>query len=117
MRDKIAGALARAPLVVAVVNRADPTAKIPDWEQTLCAGAVCMNLVVTANAMGYGANWLTGWAAMDADARAVLGVGSEESLAGLIHICTPPERPAARPTPDLHPNLSPIPEPPPPPPP
>jgi hypothetical protein len=35
--------LARAPLVVAVVSRAKPHVKIPDWEQVLSAGAVCMN--------------------------------------------------------------------------
>ena len=34
----------RAPLVVAVVSRAAPHAKIPEWEQVLSAGAVCMNL-------------------------------------------------------------------------
>ncbi|HST93696.1 MAG TPA: nitroreductase, partial [Microvirga sp.] len=40
--------LARAPLVVAVVSRARPHAKIPEWEQALSAGAVCMNLLNAA---------------------------------------------------------------------
>ena len=38
--------LARAPLVVAVVSRARPHVKIPEWEQTLSAGAVCMSFVM-----------------------------------------------------------------------
>ncbi|MFN4089188.1 MAG: nitroreductase [Alphaproteobacteria bacterium] len=101
MRRKIATALSRAPLVVAVVDRSAPSPKIPEWEQHLCVGAVCMTLVVAANAMGYGANWLTGWAAADADARAVLGLGPEERIAGFIHIGTPTERPAERPRPDV----------------
>src|SRR5437868_8327669 len=34
--------LARAPLVVAVVSRATPHVKIPEWEQVLSAGAAAM---------------------------------------------------------------------------
>lgn len=101
MRRKIASSLSRAPLVIAVVNRTDPAAKIPDWEQTLCVGAVCMTLLIGVNAMGYAANWLTGWAALDPDARAALGVGPQETLAGFVHIGTPTERPAERPRPDV----------------
>ena len=36
--------LARAPLVIAVVSRAGPHVKIPEWEQVLSAGAAAMNL-------------------------------------------------------------------------
>jgi nitroreductase len=39
-----------APLVVAVVSRAAPHVKIPEWEQTLSAGAACMNLTIAASA-------------------------------------------------------------------
>ena len=42
-----------APLVVGVISRAAPHQKIPEWEQVLSAGAVCMNLMVAANALGY----------------------------------------------------------------
>src|SRR5215467_10622732 len=37
--------LARAALVVAVVSRAGPHVKIPEWEQVLSAGAAAMNVV------------------------------------------------------------------------
>ncbi len=57
--------LARAPLVVAVVSRAAPHVKIPEWEQVLSAGAAAMNLVLAAHALGYGANWITEWYAYD----------------------------------------------------
>ena len=48
--------LTRAPLVIAVVSRAAPHVKIPEWEQVLSAGAAAMNLVTAAHALGYGAN-------------------------------------------------------------
>ena len=41
---------ARAPLVVAVVSRSAPHPKIPEWEQVLSAGAVCVNMIVAARA-------------------------------------------------------------------
>ena len=47
--------LARAPLVVAVVSRAAPHVKIPEWEQVLSAGAAAMSLVIAAHALGFGA--------------------------------------------------------------
>jgi nitroreductase len=53
--------LTRAPLVVCVVSKVTPHPKAPDWEQVLCAGAVCQTLLVAANAMGYGAQWITEW--------------------------------------------------------
>ena len=59
------GRLARAPLVVAVVSRAGPHVKIPEWEQVLSAGAAAMNLVHAAHALGYGASWITEWYAYD----------------------------------------------------
>src|SRR3954468_18851323 len=57
--------LARAPLVIAVVSRAAPHVKIPEWEQVLSAGAAAMNLVTAAHALGFAANWITEWYAYD----------------------------------------------------
>src|SRR6201998_2125192 len=56
---------ARAPLVVGVVSRAAPHVKIPEWEQVLSAGAVCMNVVIAVNALGYASTWLPEWCAYD----------------------------------------------------
>ena len=77
---------ARAPLVVAVVSRAAPHPKIPEWEQVLSAGAVCMNMIVAARALGFSATWLTGWTAYDARFRAAIGLAEHERIAGFIHI-------------------------------
>ena len=82
--------LARAPLVIAVISRAAPHVKIPEWEQILSAGAACMNLVVAAHALGYSANWVTGWVAYDRSCHELLGVAPNEKVAAVIHIGTPP---------------------------
>ena len=78
-----------APLVIAVVCRARPHVKIPVWEQELSAGASAMNIVIAANALGYVASWLTGWAAFDRDVLDALGLAADERMAGFIHIGRP----------------------------
>src|SRR5271169_2502932 len=91
----------RSPLVVAVVSRAAPHAKIPEWEQVLSAGAAAMNLVLAAHALGYGANWITEWYAYDRAVLDALGLAPHERIAGFIHIGTPPGPPQDRPRPAL----------------
>ena len=93
--------LARAPLVVAVVSRARPHVKIPEWEQTMSAGAVCMSLVIAANAMGFGTSWLTEWYAFDRRILDALGLDPDETIAGFIHIGRVTTRPVERPRPAL----------------
>jgi nitroreductase len=83
------GRFIRAPLVVAVVSRAAPHAKIPEWEQVLSAGAVCMNLTVAANALGFRTCWLTEWCAYDRRFCAAIGLADHEKLVGFIHIGRP----------------------------
>jgi nitroreductase len=83
------GRLARAPLVIAVVSRAAPHVKIPEWEQVLSAGAAAMNLVVAANALGYGAAWITEWYAYDRRVLDALGLAPHEKIAGFVHIGHP----------------------------
>lgn len=92
---------AHAPLVIAVASRVVPHAKIPDWEQVLSAGAVCMNLLTAATALGYGASWLSGWAAFDRRVLDALGLKPEERIAGFIHIGTAKETPPDRDRPNL----------------
>ncbi len=93
--------LRQAPTVVAVVSRAAPHVKIPEWEQVLSAGAVAMNLVVAANAAGFGTSWLTEWYAYDPRARAALGLAPTETVAGFVHIGTPASVPEDRARPDV----------------
>ena len=82
--------LLRAPLVIAVVSRAAPHEKIPEWEQVLSAGAAAMSLVLAAHALGYGANWITEWYAYDRGVLDALGLAPHERIAGFVHIGRPP---------------------------
>jgi nitroreductase len=101
MLRKLSRLFTHAPLVVAVVSRADPKARKPEWEQVLTVGAVCMNLIAATTALGYASVWLTGWVAYDAEALRTLGVRPEEKIAGLVHIGSARERPPDRRRPSL----------------
>jgi nitroreductase len=90
-----------APLVIAVVSFIRPHPKVPAWEQELSAGASCMNILTVASALGYGANWLTGWMAFDRDVLDGLGLKPDEKLAGFIHIGTALNPSEDRPRPAL----------------
>jgi nitroreductase len=93
--------LARAPLVIAVVSRAAPHVKIPEWEQQLSAGAAAMNLVNAAHALGFAANWITEWYAYDRTVLDALGLAPHERIAGFIHIGKPARPPEDRARPAL----------------
>ena len=102
--DKASAALGKAgpsPLCIVIVSRAVPHPKIPDWEQFLSAGAVNMNLLLAAHALGYGANWITDWYSQDGKALALLGVQPGERVTGHIYIGTPAAAPTERPRPVL----------------
>ncbi len=85
-----------APLVITVVARITPEHKVPEQEQLLSAACVCFALLQSAQASGFGAQWLTGWAAYDDVIARTLGLQENERVAGFIHIGTPklevPER-------------------------
>lgn len=91
-----------SPMCVAVVSRQVPSPKIPELEQTLSAGAVCLSLLNAALADGWGANWITGWVASDGDfLRDNLGLQPGELVAGFVHIGTETTAPPDRPRPDI----------------
>lgn len=91
-----------APLVVTVVARLGPDEKIPEQERLLSAGSVCFALLQAAQALGFGAVWLTGWPAYDPVVHDWLGLGADEHVVGFIHVGTPtleaPERERPDPT-------------------
>jgi nitroreductase len=89
------GKLRAPPLTIAVVSRC-LAGDIPEWEQRLSAGAVCMVLVTAAQAMGFGANWITDWYAYDREALDLLGVSEGEKIAGFVHIGTAADAPLER---------------------
>ena len=95
-----AGRFLRAPMVIGVIYRARQ-AKHPLWEQMMSAGAACQNLVLAANALGYGAQWLTEWYAYHEDVRAGFGLDGRDVVAGFIYLGQAEEAPEERDRPDL----------------
>ncbi|MEM9733786.1 MAG: nitroreductase [Pseudomonadota bacterium] len=77
-----------APCLVAVISTAAEHPAIPVWEQELSAGAVCMNMLIAANAHGFEAQWLTNWFVYNDEVKPLLGLGADERIAGLMHIGT-----------------------------
>lgn len=99
--DKDRQRFSYAPLILVVIARLTPGHKVPEQEQLLSGGAVCFALLQAAQALGFGAQWLTGWAAYDTVILNHLGIAGNEKVLGFIHIGTAseaaPER--ARPEP------------------
>jgi nitroreductase len=78
-----------APLVIAVVACLHADSKVPEIEQKLCAGNVAYNILLGAYALGFGAQWLTGWAAYDGEVATMLGLAEHEHVVGFVHLGTP----------------------------
>lgn len=89
VREKDLHRFDRAPRVLVVISTVHRGHKIPEIEQQHSAAALAMNLLHAAHALGYGAQWLTGWPAYDRDVAALLGLSENESVVGFIHLGTP----------------------------
>ena len=86
--EKDRSRFSHAPLIIAVVARIQAGHKVPEQEQLLTAGCVCFALLQAAQALGFGAQWLTAWMAYDPEVAKVLGLGEGERIAGFVHIGT-----------------------------
>jgi nitroreductase len=78
--------LLHASTVIALISSPREHPKVPVWEQELSCGAVGMNFLIAANALGYDAQWLTEWMSFDPQLIEHFGVRDGERLAGFIHI-------------------------------
>ena len=86
--EKERARFSHAPLIITVIARLTANHKVPEQEQLLTAGSVCFALLQSAQAFGFGAQWLSGWAAYDPAITARLGLAPQEKIAGFIHIGT-----------------------------
>lgn len=82
------GRFTHAPLIVTVIAKQGPDESIPASERFSTASCVCFALLQAAQAAGFGAQWLTGWAAYDPPILQALGLAEDEAIAGFIHIGT-----------------------------
>ena len=95
----------QAPVMITLISSPVQGHKIPVWEQELSCGAVAMNLLHAAHALGYVGGWITGWQAYSPRVtRAFCHEG--ERIAGFIFIGTPGNPPEERPRPALAEHVS-----------
>jgi len=100
--DKARNAFANVPASIAVVACPKPSEKIPEVEQILSAGAVCLSVLNAALASGWGANWITGWMASDRELLSTaFDLKNTEFVAGFIHLGTETIIPQERKRPDV----------------
>lgn len=88
----------RAPVILCVIcspNHHDAK-KTPVWEQQLSAGALCQNILIASQAMGWAGVWITEDAAYDSHVHAALGMTGHEQIAGFIYLGTAKEDPVER---------------------
>ena len=79
--------LCRASVVIAVLFKPVSHPKIPFWEMQLSSGAVCSNLLIAAQSLGYAAQWLTEWYAYNNSMIKELGGNPDtDKIAGFIYI-------------------------------
>ena len=91
----------RAPLVIGVISSPKENPKIPQWEMFLSGGMAAMNLMLAANALGYGTNMITNWYSETEEGRALLGLAPHERVVGFVHIGTHDGPGFERPRPDV----------------
>ena len=89
--------LQRAGVVIAVLSTPVDHPNIPLWEMELSSGAVCMNLLSSAQSMGFAAQWLTEWYSYNEKMLSFLGgrVGIDK-ISGFIYVGHKKEEPLER---------------------
>ena len=93
--------LQRAGAIVVVLSTPVDHPSIPLWEMQLSSGAVCMNLLSSAQSMGYAAQWLTEWYSYNEKMLITLGGRPGiDKIAGFIYIGHKKEEPIERKRPD-----------------
>ena len=89
--------LERASVVIVVVYKYVSHPKIPAWEMELSSGAVCSNLLIAAQSLGYAAQWLTEWYSYNEEVLREFGGDPEtDKIAGFIYIGNKQKEPLER---------------------
>ena len=77
----------RAPTIIVTAARITP-GKIPEVEQIASVAAGVENMVLAAQALGYGTMWKTGVAAYDAQAKTALGLSAGDHIVAFLYLGT-----------------------------
>ena len=98
--EKMSGYATQSPALIVAVYSPNESRPIPEWEQQLSTGAACQNMIVAATALGYAAQWLTGWASYSKYVAKALRMTSQEKIAGFLFFGSHSRQPTERPRPD-----------------
>jgi nitroreductase len=82
--------LERAPLVIAVVAKIDPSHKIPVSDQVLSAGAAAQSILLAALSFNYNGMWRTGEMAHDPVIKSAMGLADHDEIVGWLYLGTAP---------------------------
>jgi nitroreductase len=87
----------RASIVIVVLCTPVFHPKIPKWEMELSSGAVCSNLLIAAQSLGYAAQWLTEWYSYNQNVLKEFGGDPKtDKIAGFIYIGNKQKEPVER---------------------
>jgi nitroreductase len=79
----------RAPVIIAVGVDKPTEPKVIEVENVCAAAAAVENLLLAATALGLGAIWRTGPAALEPRVKQFLGLASDQHLIGLVYLGYP----------------------------
>lgn len=83
----------RAPMVIGVVAKVDPTiAKVPGWEQMLTAGCATYGLQLAAQSLGFDNVWITGKWVNGSALREAFGCNEQDRVVALVMLGTAVEK-------------------------
>ena len=86
MLDRERDKAMRAPIIVVAAAHVHKGHKIPEVEQMAAAVAAAQNIMLAANAQGYGAMWKTGAPAYDTTVKQTLGLAPDDDIIGFMYL-------------------------------
>ena len=78
----------RAPVLVIVGAAIQENPKVPAVEQIIAAGAAAQNMMIAAEALGFGILWRTGPVAYDPAVKAAFGLAESDAIVGIMYVGT-----------------------------
>lgn len=96
--EKERSRFSHAPCLLVVASIFDKSVfdAIPKRDQLLSGGALCMNILHAAHALGYTGSWITGWPAYHKEFPKKLGLPKKAKICGFIYLGTPKKEPEDR---------------------